>query len=70
MNEETHTYWFNPTCFESDAQFSLFGILMGLALYNSAILAVQFPLVLYRKLMGQLGTFDDLEDFSPVCILS
>jgi ubiquitin-protein ligase E3 A len=26
---EVHTFWFNPTSFESDAQFTLIGIVLG-----------------------------------------
>jgi len=29
------------------------------------ILAVNFPMVVYRKLMGYCGTFADLNDWSP-----
>ncbi|KAF5298616.1 hypothetical protein FQR65_LT09712 [Abscondita terminalis] len=62
---ETQTVWFNPTCFESDAQFTLIGIVLGLAIYNNIILAVNFPMVIYRKLMGKRGSFEDLLDWNP-----
>lgn len=64
LNPETQTYWFNPTSFESDAQFTLIGIMLGLAIYNSIILDVRFPMVLYRKLMGKRGTYHDLGDWN------
>lgn len=57
--------WFNPTSFESDAQFTLIGIVIGLAIYNNVILDVRFPMVVYRKLLGRKGGFPDLEDWSP-----
>lgn len=57
--------WFNPTSFESDAQFTLIGIVLGLAIYNNVILDVRFPMVVYRKLLGRKGAFTDLEDWSP-----
>ncbi|CAN8012880.1 unnamed protein product, partial [Ixodes pacificus] len=66
LNAETQTYWFNPTSFESDAQFKLIGIILGLAIYNNVILDVHFPMVVYRKLMGRKGTFYDLKDWNPV----
>lgn len=50
---ETHVVWFNPDAFEAGAskiQFELIGSLIGLAIYNSVILDVNFPLVLYKKL--------------------
>jgi hypothetical protein len=38
----------------------------GLAIYNSHILEFQFPLVLYKKLMGQpLSLPDDLAELHP-----
>lgn len=65
LNSETQTYWFNPTSFESDAQFKLIGIILGLAIYNNVILDVHFPMVVYRKLLGRRGTFHDLQDWNP-----
>jgi len=46
----------------------LIGIVLGLAIYNNVILDVHFPMVVYRKLMGKLGTFEDLVTSHPVCI--
>jgi len=69
-NEETRAYWFNPTSFENDAQFTLIGIVVGLALYNNIILDMRFPMVVYRKLMGQKGTFEDLNELSPTLFRS
>lgn len=73
LNPETRTYWFNPTSFESDAQFTLIGIVLGLAIYNNVILDVHFPHVVYRKLLGKKGVFEDLADWDPVrenfCVL-
>lgn len=63
---DTQTVWFNPTSFESEAQFTLIGIVLGLAIYNNIILAVNFPMVVYRKLMGKKGSFEDLADWNPI----
>jgi hypothetical protein len=57
---------FNSSSFENEAQFTLIGIVLGLAIYNNVILAINFPMVVYRKLMGMKGSFADLEDWSPV----
>lgn len=67
--QETETVWFNPTSFESDAQFTLIGIVLGLAIYNNIILDVRFPMVVYKKLMGKRGTFHDVQDWNPVSLL-
>lgn len=64
-NEDTQTMWFNSTSFENEAQFTLIGIVLGLAIYNNIILAVNFPMVVYRKLMGIRGSFRDLKDWNP-----
>ncbi|ELT89306.1 hypothetical protein CAPTEDRAFT_178426 [Capitella teleta] len=64
-DEETHSFWFNPTSFENDGQFILIGIVLGLAIYNNIILDVHFPMVVYRKLMGKIGTLSDLSDSHP-----
>lgn len=65
QQDETNNMWFNATPFENGAQFTLIGIIIGLAIYNNVILAVNFPMVVYRKLMGYCGTFADLADWSP-----
>ncbi|XP_078684734.1 ubiquitin-protein ligase E3A-like isoform X2 [Branchiostoma floridae x Branchiostoma belcheri] len=65
-DDQTHMYWFNPSSFETDAQFKLIGIVLGLAIYNNVILDVHFPMVVYRKLMAKKGTFLDLQDSHPV----
>uniref|UniRef100_A0A8D8P8B6 Ubiquitin-protein ligase E3A n=2 Tax=Culex pipiens TaxID=7175 RepID=A0A8D8P8B6_CULPI len=65
-HEDTNTVWFNSTSFENEAQFTLIGIVLGLAIYNNIILAVNFPMVVYRKLMGMKGSFADLEDWNPI----
>ncbi|KAF4531751.1 hypothetical protein B566_EDAN014491 [Ephemera danica] len=70
FQQETQTVWFNPTSFESDAQFTLIGIVLGLAIYNNVILDVHFPMVVYSKLMGKQGTFHDLEDWNSTMYLS
>ena len=43
----------------------MIGIILGLAIYNNIILAVNFPRVVYRKLMGGRGSFYDLHDWNP-----
>ncbi|OAD52622.1 Ubiquitin-protein ligase E3A [Eufriesea mexicana] len=63
--EDTQMTWFNPTSFESDAHFTLIGVVLGLAIYNNVILDVRFSMVVYRKLLGRKGCFADLEDWSP-----
>ncbi|XP_063892746.1 ubiquitin-protein ligase E3A [Helicoverpa armigera] len=65
QHPDSLTVWFNMTSFETEAQFTLIGIVLGLAIYNNVILAVNFPMVVYRKLMGKKGSFEDLADWNP-----
>ncbi|CAF3302124.1 unnamed protein product [Rotaria socialis] len=65
-DEETRSLWFNPSAAEDlDREYTLIGMLLGLAIYNSVILDIKFPPILYRKLMGKVGTFEDLETSHP-----
>ncbi|KAM8904781.1 ubiquitin-protein ligase E3A-like isoform 2-T2 [Spinachia spinachia] len=65
-DERTKLFWFNPSSLENEGQYTLIGIVLGLAIYNNCILDVHFPMVVYRKLMGKKGTFRDLADANPV----
>lgn len=65
-DETTKLFWFNPSSFENEGQFTLIGIVLGLAIYNNCILDIHFPMVVYRKLLGKKGTFRDLADSHPV----
>ncbi|XP_077461342.1 ubiquitin-protein ligase E3A-like [Stigmatopora argus] len=65
-DELTKLFWFNPSSFENEGQYTLIGIVLGLAIYNNCILDVHFPMVVYRKLMGKKGTFRDLADANPI----
>jgi hypothetical protein len=51
-NEETRTFWFNPDTMEPKIKYELIGFIIGLALYNSVILDIHFPRVVYKKLLG------------------
>ncbi|XP_053733151.1 ubiquitin-protein ligase E3A [Synchiropus splendidus] len=64
-DEETRLFWFNSSSLENEDQYTLVGIVLGLAIYNNCILDVHFPMVVYRKLMGKKGTELDLSDSHP-----
>lgn len=66
--DESRNFWFNKNSFEVNLQFELFGIVLGLAIYNQVILDVKFPGALYKKLMSDKDTelgLSDLLDFQP-----
>uniref|UniRef100_A0A3Q2QI53 Ubiquitin-protein ligase E3A n=1 Tax=Fundulus heteroclitus TaxID=8078 RepID=A0A3Q2QI53_FUNHE len=64
-DNDTKLFWFNSSSLENEAQYTLIGIVLGLAIYNNCILDVHFPMVVYRKLLGKKGTFLDLSDSHP-----
>eukprot|EP00927_Polykrikos_kofoidii_P061396 TRINITY_DN56231_c0_g1_i1.p1 TRINITY_DN56231_c0_g1~~TRINITY_DN56231_c0_g1_i1.p1 ORF type:complete len:782 (-),score=165.34 TRINITY_DN56231_c0_g1_i1:203-2548(-) len=65
--DESRTFWFNKNSFETNLQFELFGIVVGLAIYNQVILDVRFPMAVYKKLLSvdEKLTLSDLRDFQP-----
>jgi len=55
--------WFNSDNTWNDNNYELIGLLFGLALYNSVLLDVRFPLAVYRKILGlPLGLEDIIDD--------
>jgi hypothetical protein len=46
-------------------EFEMIGVLLGLAIYNSVILDVRFPSVVYRMLMGKKPSLADLKECQP-----
>lgn len=65
-DEDSHYCWFNPGCIASASdlrEYRLAGIITGLALYNSSMLDLPLPPVVFKKLLGcPVG----LEDFTVV----
>lgn len=48
----TRISWFQPCSLEPLYRFELLGLLTSLAIYNGLTLPVNFPIALYRKLLG------------------
>ena len=79
-DEDSRYCYFNPNSFESSEEFFLIGVVFGLAIYNSTILDVALPPVVFKKLLqspsnalmasslarqSQRYTLDDLAIFRP-----
>ncbi|CAG8475574.1 1330_t:CDS:10 [Acaulospora morrowiae] len=64
-DEDSKLCWFNPASFETSDQYYLVGVIIGLAIYNSTILDVHFPLACYKKLFGIPVTLEDLKVLRP-----
>lgn len=57
--------WFSRNSMDTDKEFWLVGVLLGLAVYNDVLLSLRFPRVLYRKLQSQVLDLDDLAELEP-----
>eukprot|EP01026_Neomeris_dumetosa_P019794 TRINITY_DN179_c0_g2_i1.p1 TRINITY_DN179_c0_g2~~TRINITY_DN179_c0_g2_i1.p1 ORF type:complete len:402 (-),score=49.50 TRINITY_DN179_c0_g2_i1:226-1260(-) len=67
-DQGTRTYWFRTHLeldVEQKLEYELIGIICGLAIYNGVLLDVHFPLVVYKKLLGQTPTLADLKRTFP-----
>lgn len=69
--------WFNGDSIDCNVNFELIGMLIGLALYNQTILKVDFPLVLYKKLLmfknncgSEELTLENIEEIEPEIYLT
>ncbi|KAG2200418.1 hypothetical protein INT46_002285, partial [Mucor plumbeus] len=68
FNEESRLCWFSPNPVVDDInirEYKLVGLLLGLAVYNSVILDLHFPLALYKKLMDVEVELSDLKRLDP-----
>lgn len=66
LMEDTRLYWFSQVSLpENENEYELIGVLLGLAIYNSVILDMHFPVVVYKKLMGYQPTLEDLHQLNP-----
>ncbi|KAJ6260179.1 hypothetical protein Dda_4402 [Drechslerella dactyloides] len=51
-DEDSRFCYFNPNTFEATEQYFLVGVLLGMAIYNSTILDVALPPVVFKKLLS------------------
>ena len=63
-------FWFKPLSTESMLAFKAIGILVSLAIYNSIILPIRFPLLLYKKLLMKPISMDDIAEIHPEVVAS
>ncbi|EFC46237.1 predicted protein [Naegleria gruberi] len=64
-DEQQRTFWFNMNSFETEDNFKLIGIVIGLAIYNSIILDIHFPRIVYKKMLGLKPNLEDLKETFP-----
>ncbi|KAA8916069.1 hypothetical protein TRICI_001792 [Trichomonascus ciferrii] len=64
--EDSKYFWFEPTGEKHPLKYyKLAGVAIGLALYNSTILDIHFPPVMFKKLLGCPYTLEDFTVFRP-----
>ncbi|XP_021567716.1 E3 ISG15--protein ligase HERC5 [Carlito syrichta] len=64
--EEASYMWFPVRPKFEKKRYFFFGVLCGLSLFNFNIANVPFPLALFKKLLDQKPSLEDLKDLSPV----
>jgi hypothetical protein len=63
-HEDSRLLWFNPDSLESNQEFELIGILLGIAIYNSIIIELKMPSAVYKNLKNRPLDIKDLEELS------
>ncbi|XP_054996003.1 probable E3 ubiquitin-protein ligase HERC6 [Sorex araneus] len=64
--EEGSCMWFPANPVMKKERYYKFGMLCGLSLYNANVAYIPFPLALFKKLLGQKPSLEDLQELSPV----
>ncbi|KAI3406170.2 HUL4 [Candida oxycetoniae] len=63
--EDSNLLWFNLVPVENKDMYYLFGAVLGLAIYNSTILDLQFPKALYKTVLAKPFDMDDCKEIFP-----
>ncbi|WEJ95786.1 Putative E3 ubiquitin-protein ligase [Yamadazyma tenuis] len=63
--EESNYHWFNLVPINNVDNYYLFGAVLGLAVYNSTILELNFPIAFYKMLLKIPLGFSDFEQLHP-----
>jgi hypothetical protein len=53
MRNSNKFYWFNAESFEPPIMFEFVGMLLGLSIYNRTLLNLNFPKLIYKKLLAR-----------------
>ncbi|CUM65218.1 uncharacterized protein PRCAT00002849001 [Priceomyces carsonii] len=63
--EGSNLLWFNIVPIDNSEMYYLFGVVLGLAIYNSTILDLNLPMALYKLLLGKTVNFEDYKQIFP-----
>ncbi|XP_042638346.1 E3 ISG15--protein ligase HERC5 [Orycteropus afer afer] len=64
--EEASYMWFPVRPKFKKKRYFFFGVLCGLSLFNFSVANIPFPPVLFKKLLDQTPSLEDLKELSPV----
>uniref|UniRef100_A0A8C0WSR7 HECT domain-containing protein n=1 Tax=Castor canadensis TaxID=51338 RepID=A0A8C0WSR7_CASCN len=64
--EEATYMWFPVKPKFEAKRYFFFGVLCGLSLFNCNVANIPFPLALFKKLLAQAPSLEDLKELSPV----
>lgn len=63
--EDSNLLWFNVKPVDNVGIYYLFGAILGLAIYNSTILELKFPLAFYKILLGKQNDLSNYRQLFP-----
>lgn len=63
--EDSNLLWFNVKPLDNIEIYYLFGAILGLAIYNSTILELKFPLAFYKILLGKQVDLNNYRELFP-----
>ncbi|KAL7413343.1 hypothetical protein BDY24DRAFT_389757 [Mrakia frigida] len=64
-DEDSGLCWFNPASLESAEQYTLIGVVVGLAVYHASVLDIPLPGAAFKRLLNKPVTIDDLAEWQP-----
>lgn len=64
-DDDSKLAWFNPASLEAAEQYTLIGVVVGLAVYHASTLDIPLPGAAFKRLLNKPVTIDDLAEWQP-----
>ena len=64
-DDDSRLAWFNPASLEAAEQYTLIGVVVGLAVYHASTLDIPLPGAAFKRLLNKPVTIDDLAEWQP-----
>jgi len=58
-------FWFSDTYYGNEEDYLIIGKMMGLSFINGKVIPTRFPRILFKKLLGERTTIEDIKDLYP-----